>query len=88
MYRALIMRPNLKKWVVRPMLVVSITLALIFVTGFVILSTQQERLVNLAISEVNKGLKGELVIGESSIALFKHFPHVSVALSGACLETV
>ena len=74
------MNPNLKKWVVRPLIVAGSVLAIIIITGFFILSTQQERLVNLAISEVNKQLKGELIIGESSIALFKHFPHVSVGL--------
>lgn len=74
------MNPSVKKWVVRPLLIISISLAALAGTGLLMLSTQQERLVNLAIGELNKQLKGELLIEESQIALFKNFPYVSVAL--------
>jgi len=74
------MHPNLKKWVIRPFLIIGGALIILFTIGFFILSTQQERLVNLAIREANSQLRGELVVGESSIAIFKNFPYVSVAL--------
>jgi len=74
------MNPTLKKWVVRPILVVSIALGVLVGIGFIVLSTQQERLVNLAIGKLNKQFKGELSIEESQISLFRNFPYVSIVL--------
>lgn len=74
------MKSIVKKWVIRPILIISATIVLLAAVGYVVLLTQQERFVNMAIGELNKQLKGELVIQESSIDLFKHFPHVSIAL--------
>jgi hypothetical protein len=74
------MNHSVKKWVVRPLLIIIVSLGVLVATGFLILSTQQERLVNLAVAELNKQLKGELVIEDSRISLFKNFPYVSVAL--------
>lgn len=74
------MNRSIKKWVVRPLLIIVITLGALAATAFVILSTQQERLVNIAVTELNKQLKGELVIEESNISLFKNFPYVSIGL--------
>lgn len=50
------------------------------ITGFVILSTQQGRLVNLAVEELNEQFSGELSIGESTISVIKNFPDVSIVL--------
>jgi len=77
------MKLLVKKWVVRPLLIIVITLGVLAGVGFMVLSTQQQRLVNLAVEQVNKQFRGELSIEESSISLFKNFPSISVALHNA-----
>jgi hypothetical protein len=74
------MHPRVKKWLVRPLIIITSLLCTLVVIGFIVLSTQQERLVNLAVGELNKQFKGEITIERSTIALFKNFPYVSVAL--------
>lgn len=74
------MTPNIKKWIVRPLLILLITVVTLAGVGLIVLFTQQQRLVNLAVAEVNKQFKGELTIETSSISPFKNFPYVSVAL--------
>ena len=69
------MNPNLKKWVIRPLVIGIITLGVLLGAGFIVLSTQQHRLVNLAVRELNKQVKGELSIEDSKISLFKNFPY-------------
>jgi hypothetical protein len=72
----------LKKRVIRITLITFGIGALGIAILFAILSSQQERIVNLAIGELNKQSQGELTIEKSSISLFKNFPYVSVALRG------
>ncbi|SFE02101.1 AsmA-like C-terminal region [Chitinophaga sp. CF118] len=60
-------------------ILVSIVL-LLGVIGVVILYTQQQRLTNMAVSELNKQLPGELVIEGSEISPFQNFPYVSIGL--------
>lgn len=74
------MNPNLKKWVIRPLVIGIITLGVLLGAGFIVLSTQQHRLVNLAVRELNKQVKGELSIEDSKISLFKNFPYISIGL--------
>ncbi|MBT1685598.1 AsmA family protein [Dawidia soli] len=74
------MNPNIKKWIVRPLLILLITVVVLAGIGLIALLTQQQRLVNLAVAGVNKQFKGELTIETSSISPFKNFPYVSVAL--------
>lgn len=45
-----------------------------------VLYSQQQRLINLAIKELNKQLPGELVIGGSMISPFQNFPYISIGL--------
>ncbi|MBW8683633.1 AsmA family protein [Chitinophaga rhizophila] len=45
-----------------------------------VLYSQQQRLINLAIKELNKQLPGELVIGGSNISPFQNFPYISIGL--------
>jgi len=47
--------------------------------------TQQQRLVNLAVGQLNEQIKGRLTIQESNISLVKNFPYVSIVLHGAKL---
>ncbi|RAJ05180.1 AsmA-like protein [Chitinophaga skermanii] len=56
------------------------TILLIIAIAATILYTQQQRLTQLAIKELNKQFRGELVLGHSSIAPFKHFPYISIVL--------
>lgn len=74
------MHPKIKKWVLRPLLVLLISLSALLGIGYLVLTTQQQRLVNLAVGELNKQFKGELLIEKSRISLFKNFPYVSIGL--------
>jgi hypothetical protein len=74
------MNPKVKKWLVRPLLIIIISVGALTGITFIILSTQQERLVDMAIGKLNNEFKGALVIEESEISLFQHFPYVSIAL--------
>ncbi|HYG03828.1 MAG TPA: AsmA-like C-terminal region-containing protein [Chryseosolibacter sp.] len=79
------MNPRIKKWIIRPLVILLVVIIAVGACGVLILSTQQDKLVRLAVKEVNMRLKGELAIDESSISLFKHFPYVSIALHNARL---
>jgi len=74
------MKSTVKKWVIRPLIVIVIAFLSLAGIAFIVLSTQQQRLVNLAVDQLNQEFKGALAIEESSISLFKNFPDVSVAL--------
>lgn len=74
------MNPAVKKWVIKPALIIVASIVVLAGVGFAILSTQQQRLVNLAVEQLNRQFKGELTIEESSVSLFKHFPDISLAL--------
>lgn len=56
---------------------------LIILAGIAIgvLYSQQQRLINLAIKELNKQLPGELVIEGSTISPFQNFPYISIGLT-------
>lgn len=69
-----------KKWIFRISLSLIILVLLLVGTAVVVLVTQQQRLVNLAVTELNKQFKGELTIGKSNISPFRHFPYISIAL--------
>jgi hypothetical protein len=74
------MSPTVKKWLVRPLLIIFLSLGVLAGVGFIVISTQQQRIVDLAVAKLNKQFKGELSIEESEISLFKHFPYVSIVL--------
>jgi len=78
-------RPSLKKWIIRSLIILLTSFALLTGIAVVIFMTQQQRLVNLAVNELNKRIRGELTIQESDISLVKNFPYVSIALHGAKL---
>lgn len=77
------MTPLVKKWIIRPILITVVSILAIAGVGILLLLAEQERIVNLAIAEVNKQFKGELTVNSSKISLFKHFPSVGVALHQA-----
>lgn len=74
------MTSTLKKWVIRPLLILTTTLVVLAGVAFIILTTQQNRLVKLAVDQLNEQFKGELTIENSSLSLFKNYPDVSIAL--------
>jgi hypothetical protein len=53
---------------------------LLVTIAVVLLFTQQQRITNLAVDELNKQFKGSFSIKKSSIDLFKNWPNVSIAL--------
>jgi hypothetical protein len=59
-----------------------IAILVIFVVVAVgILFSQQQRLVGLAVKELNHQLPGELVVGGSDISVFQTFPYISIGLN-------
>jgi AsmA-like C-terminal region/AsmA family len=46
-----------------------------------VLYYQQQRLISLAVKELNKELPGELLVGTSNISVFQNFPYVSIAVN-------
>ncbi|NIG56467.1 AsmA-like C-terminal region-containing protein [Chitinophaga sp. Cy-1792] len=63
--------------------IAGITLAallLIIAIAAGILYSQQQRLTQMAVKELNKQFTGELVLGSSNINPFAHFPYISIVL--------
>jgi uncharacterized protein involved in outer membrane biogenesis len=75
------MRPKTRKRLLRLLFIPIIVLVLLVGLAFAILYTQQRRLVNLALTELNKKFPGRLVVGGSDISLFQNLPYVSIALN-------
>lgn len=75
------MRPKTRKRLLRLVLVPVITLVLLVGVAFALLYSQQQRLVNLALKELNKKFPGELAVGGSEISLFQNLPYISIALN-------
>jgi hypothetical protein len=63
------------------MLIPIIVLVLLIGVAFAILYSQQQRLVGLALTELNKKFPGRLVIGGSDISLFQNLPYISIGLN-------
>lgn len=67
------MNPTVKKWIVKPLIIAAISVGALAAVGFIVLTTQQQRLVNLAVGQLNQQFKGELLIEGSSIDLLWRF---------------
>ncbi|HVU96279.1 MAG TPA: AsmA family protein [Puia sp.] len=74
-------RKRILRWTLIPIFL------LILLVGIAagILYTQQERLVRLAVTELNKKLPGELVVGGSDLSLVQNFPYISIGLKNVKL---
>jgi hypothetical protein len=70
-----------RKRLIRFLLLFPLSLILLVVIAVAILYNQQQRVVNLALAELNKQLPGELVIANSEISAFENFPYVSIRLN-------
>jgi len=69
-----------RKRLLRFILLPIVILLLLICTAVAVLYSQQQRLVELAVKELNKQLPGELVVGGSDISLFQNFPYISIGL--------
>jgi uncharacterized protein involved in outer membrane biogenesis len=75
------MKSKTRKRLVRFLLIPVISLVLLLAVAFTILFTQQQRLVKLAVKELNKKLPGTISVQGSNISLFENFPYISVRLN-------
>ncbi len=74
------MKIRLRKILIRFLLIPVISLILLVLTASAVLYYQQQRLVKLAVKELNKQLPGELVVGGSEISVFENYPYISIAI--------
>jgi hypothetical protein len=75
------MRKRILRWTLIPI----VTLIVLVGIAVGILFTQQERLVRLAVTELNKKLPGELIIDGSDLSIFQNFPYISIGLKNVKL---
>ncbi len=75
------MMSKTRKRLIRFILLPIVVLLLLVGTAIALLYSQQRRLVNLALNELNKRFPGELAIGGSDISLFQNFPYISIGLN-------
>jgi uncharacterized protein involved in outer membrane biogenesis len=69
-------RRKLVHWILVPIL----SLILLVIIAAALLYSQQQRLVKLAVNELNKQLPGELSIEGSDISVFENLPYISIRL--------
>jgi hypothetical protein len=74
------MTAKTRKRILRILLIPIAVLIILAGIAVGVLYSQQQRLINLAIKELNKQLPGELVIGGSNISPFQNFPYISIGL--------
>ena len=74
------MKTKRKRKLVRWLLIPLLSLIILVAAAAAILYTQQQRLVKLAIKELNKQLPGELSIESSDISIFENLPYISIRL--------
>lgn len=79
------MTPATRKRLIRFILIPIVALLVLVGVAVGILVNQQQRLVTLAVQELNKQLHGKLVIGGSDISLFQGFPYISIGLKNVQL---
>lgn len=74
------MTGKMRKRIFRIVLIPVAILIILIGIAVGVLYSQQQRLINLAIKELNKQLPGELVIEGSTISPFQNFPYISIGL--------
>ena len=75
------MTPKTRKRIIRLILFPILGILLLVGIAVGLLYSQQQRLVKLAVGELNKRLPGELTVGGSDISLFQNFPYISIGLN-------
>jgi Uncharacterized protein involved in outer membrane biogenesis len=66
---------------IRFLVLLPVSLVLLVLIAVGILYFQQQKLVALAVKELNKQLAGELEVGGSSISAFENFPYISIRMN-------
>jgi len=74
------MKRRIRKILLRCVLFPILILIVLVVAAVAILYNQQQRLVTMAVGELNKQLPGRLAIGGSEISAFQNFPYISIGL--------
>ena len=74
------MKTRLRKIIFRFLILPVISLIILVLAATAVLYYQQQRLVKLAVTELNKQLPGELVVGGSDISVFQNYPYISIAV--------
>lgn len=74
------MKHRAKRILLRWLLFPVISLIILAGISVAILYSQQQRLVGMAVQELNKQLPGKLAIGGSDISVFQNFPYISIGL--------
>lgn len=79
------MTPKTRKRLLRFILLPILILLVLIGIAAAILFSQQQRLVSLAVQELNEQLPGELVVGGSELSIFQNFPYISIGLKNVKL---
>jgi uncharacterized protein involved in cysteine biosynthesis len=66
------MKTRLRKIIFRFLILPVISLILLVLAATAVLYYQQQRLVKMAVSELNKQLPGDLIVGGSNISVFEN----------------
>src|SRR5579863_7831023 len=74
------MTPKARKRLIRLIGLPPLILLILIVIAITILFTQQERIVHLAVKDLNEKIPGRLEIQGSEISVFQHFPFISIGL--------
>jgi hypothetical protein len=74
------MKTRLRKIIFRFLILPVIFLIILVGAATAVLYYQQQRLVKIAVSELNKQLPGELLVGGSDISVFQNYPYISIAV--------
>ena len=74
------MTPKARKRLIRLIGLPPLILLILIGIAITLLFTQQERIVHMAVKDLNEKLPGRLEIKGSEISVFQHFPYISIAL--------
>jgi hypothetical protein len=74
------MTPKARKRLFRLIGLPILTLLILIGIAIGLLFTQQQRLVRLAVNDLNEKLPGRLEVNGSQISVFQHFPYISIGL--------
>jgi uncharacterized protein involved in outer membrane biogenesis len=74
------MTPKARKRLLRLIGLPPLILLILIGIAITLLFTQQERIVHLAVKDLNEKLPGRLEIQGSEISVFQHFPYISIGL--------
>jgi uncharacterized protein involved in outer membrane biogenesis len=74
------MTPKARKRLLRLIGLPPLILLILIGIAITLLFTQQERIVHLAVKDLNEKLPGRLEVQGSEISIFQHFPYISIGL--------